>query len=277
MGDSLLAYHSGCLFDLLPHDLIVFICEFFDFQDLLRVSLVNWFLHDICTSDLLWKQFCVQKGLHLSNVSGGYRRFYIYNQIRVMIVGDDEVGKTNLVQALTNNPLYVIESYVSHQVTAWPYHYHARTEDRQDYYIYFWDNNTCRSDCDEHVLKSVDVVILCYATDDIDSFRVAKKWVRHLKSIRHHSPDSKSIILAGLKLDCRENDIATYEKPEVVSTSNGQKLAKASHIASFQEVCSADKRGLSDLVNEIVRLKRVMFDQRLEGRAISSPTSPRSR
>lgn len=261
------------LFNILPHDLVFWICEFFDFHDILRVSLVNWFLHDICTSDIRWKHFCVQKGLRLTNVLSDYRRFYIYHQIRVMIVGDDEVGKTSLVQALTNNPLYMIESYVSHQVTAWPYHYHTCTEDRQDYFMYFWDNNTCRQDCTESVLKSVDVVILCYATDDQYSLRVAKKWVRHLKSVKSHSADTKSIILAGLKTDARENDIATYEKPEIVTTANGQKLAKASHIASFKEVSCFQKKGLTELVNEVVRLKRVMFDQRL-GRKEYSPASP---
>lgn len=140
-------------------------------------------------------------------------------------------------------------------------------------FIVTGDNNTCRQDCTESVLKSVDVVILCYATDDQYSLRVAKKWVRHLKSVKSHSADTKSIILAGLKTDARESDIATYEKPEIVTTANGQKLAKASHIASFKEVSCFQKKGLTELVNEVVRLKRVMFDQRL-GRKEYSPASP---
>jgi hypothetical protein len=255
----------------LPKDIMFVVCQFLSFHDLLQVSMVNCYLYSICSHDVFWKEICIWKGLKLDDISCDYRYFYIYHQIRVILVGDAEIGKTTIVESLTNNPLYMLESYASHQVNECPYHHHT-CNNNKSYFIYFWDNNIAKNEFTENRIKSVDVILVCFATDDQQSFKVAKKWLNHLKGLKNVRLDRRCIILIGLKTDARESDIAQYAQPFIVTSASGEKLAKSNQILSYKEACAFNRQGLAELVAEIIRAKE--YSHLHTWKSMIKPTSP---
>jgi GTPase SAR1 family protein len=240
----------------LPQEVLMVVISFLNFEDLLSLIIVNRPLFRICTHDIFWKDVCLDRKLDITKANNQFREFFLCRQVRVILVGDYEIGKTTLVQTMTNNPVYILESYASRQMDRHtPYHtQHCIDNSDTSYFFYLNDSNMAMNDIAESSgrFKTTDIVLVCFSTEDQHSFKVARKWLGRLKQVI----SERRIILVGTKTDARQSDIDEFEQPFIVTSEDGERLARSHALYAYNEVCALTKQGIEELFSHMINLKR---------------------
>jgi small GTP-binding protein len=156
--------------------------------------------------------------------------------IKLMIVGDDKVGKTHFARAWVdkNNDYF----YVSAPTIFDNYSYNYKFEDKE-YIIYTYDTSG-REDYDRLrpiAYPDTKLVFICFKVTDIKSFEnVKSKWVEEIK---FHLPDTP-FALIGLQIDLRgdEDVLKKLDGKKPISYSEGLELSKEIGALCYSE-CSA--------------------------------------
>jgi len=158
--------------------------------------------------------------------------------IKCVVVGDGAVGKTCLLISYAKNTFP--KSYVP---TVFD-NYNANVNvEGKDITLGLWDT-AGQEDYDKLRPLSYPgshVFILCFSVISRSSFEnVDTKWT---PEIRHHCPETP-IVLCGLKIDIR--------KPDSVTKSEGESLAKKIKAAKYVECSAMTREGLKDVFDEAI-------------------------
>eukprot|EP01106_Pelomyxa_sp_JSP_P014257 TRINITY_DN448_c0_g2_i3.p1 TRINITY_DN448_c0_g2~~TRINITY_DN448_c0_g2_i3.p1 ORF type:complete len:191 (+),score=36.27 TRINITY_DN448_c0_g2_i3:155-727(+) len=164
-------------------------------------------------------------------------------ELKVMVIGDGNVGKTCLLISYTTNSFpgdYVPTVFDNYNATA--------IVDNVSIGFGLWD--TSGSD-DHDALRPLsypgtDVFLICYSVVDPNSFaRVSKKWILEIKNQLKGTPPP--IILVGTKIDLR------CKTPGFVTKDQGESLAKEISAYKYVECSSLTQEGLAQVFEEAAR------------------------
>eukprot|EP00094_Tigriopus_californicus_P004117 TCALIF_03966-PA protein Name:"Similar to ced-10 Ras-related protein ced-10 (Caenorhabditis elegans)" AED:0.08 eAED:0.09 QI:89/0.5/0.66/1/1/1/3/0/219 len=200
--------------------------------------------------------------------------------LKCVVVGDGAVGKTSMLITFVKNEFP--EDYVP---TIFDNYSLSMVVDGEKTNLGLWDtagqedydrlrplsySKTCRLKFEvihlcilitALVFHFQDVMLICFATNDIRSFHNVNKWANE---VHHHCPDTP-IILVGTKIDLRETNFkGTWSKrrkqrdtsQEFVSESQGKNMATEIGATMYLEASAKTQEGLNTIFDEAVRVIR---------------------
>jgi Ras-related C3 botulinum toxin substrate 1 len=167
--------------------------------------------------------------------------------IKCVVVGDGAVGKTCLLTSFVHNTFP--EDYVP---TIFDNTSLDTTVDNVDVVLALWDT-AGQEDYDRLRPLSypgADVFLLCFALNHKTSAdNIKAKWQPEL---HFHCPRAP-IVLVGTKLDIRQNKDKHPDTKQVISKSDGTKMARAIKAFRYLECSSLTQEGLKEVFEEVVR------------------------
>jgi len=178
-------------------------------------------------------------------------------RIKLVVVGDGAVGKTSLLIS------YATGDFPTEYVPTVFENYTAQLdfEEKGTILMHLWDT-AGQEDYDRLRPLSYpgsDIVFLCFSVVHKPSYDAIKiKWFPEV----HHYIASVPIILLGTKLDLREaaeQDANLAKGLEIVTTSEGEKLAQEIKAIKYVEVSAKTRKGLDgvfqDAVNTVLDMR----------------------
>ncbi|TRY72408.1 hypothetical protein TCAL_03966 [Tigriopus californicus] len=178
--------------------------------------------------------------------------------LKCVVVGDGAVGKTSMLITFVKNEFP--EDYVP---TIFDNYSLSMVVDGEKTNLGLWDT-AGQEDYDRLrplSYSKTDVMLICFATNDIRSFHNVNKWANE---VHHHCPDTP-IILVGTKIDLRETNFkGTWSKrrkqrdtsQEFVSESQGKNMATEIGATMYLEASAKTQEGLNTIFDEAVRVIR---------------------
>uniref|UniRef100_A0A0B6Z5T3 Uncharacterized protein n=1 Tax=Arion vulgaris TaxID=1028688 RepID=A0A0B6Z5T3_9EUPU len=167
--------------------------------------------------------------------------------IKCVVVGDGAVGKTCLLTSYVHNTFpedYVPTIFDNTSIDV--------TVDNTDVMLALWDT-AGQEDYDRLRPLSypgADVFLLCFALNHKTSaYNIKAKWQPELHYHCPHAP----IVLVGTKLDIRQNKDKHPDAKQVISRSEGIKMAKTIKAFEYLECSSMTQEGLKDVFDLVVR------------------------
>lgn len=164
-------------------------------------------------------------------------------QIKVLVVGDVEVGKTSIFQQFTLKEFY--ESYSP--TNCYEFFFIVAKVNDKVMKLQIWDNSgnaSFRPIC-LNWFNNSELCILVYSVTSLDSFNNLPKWIEDLRNINESSP----IVLLGNQIDDEENRQVTYEM--------GEKLKEKYNLEFFEEVSA--KKGFDPEQNFIKKISKILY------------------
>lgn len=173
-------------------------------------------------------------------------------QIKCVVIGDGNVGKTCLLIARTQNSfpkVYVPTVFDNHQL--------VMEQNGTPMSIDLWDT-AGQEDFDRLRPLSypkTDVFLVCFSIANSDSLQnVRSKW---LPEISHHAPGVPHILI-GTKLDLR-GDARTEKElqskgTKMVETSEGEDMAQQMHSEKYIECSAKTQQNIHQVFEEAVRI-----------------------
>jgi len=163
-----------------------------------------------------------------------------YNYLfKVVLIGDAGVGKSSILDNLTNNQFY----YNYDMTIGVEYNSKIVTQDAKYIKLQIWD--TAGQEVFRSITKSYyrnnSVIIIVYDTTNYTSFLNVKTWLNDIKEFTNES----LIYLVGNKVDMWRDRKVTYEE--------GDKFAKE-HNLNFIEISAKNKEGKELFDNIILKL-----------------------
>ena len=170
--------------------------------------------------------------------------------IKCVLVGDGNVGKTELLISYTTNKFpqeYVPTVFDNYAVTV--------LIGGESYTLGLFDTSR-QEDFDQLRPLSypqTDVFLVCFSVVSPSSYKNIKvKWV---PEITHHCPKTP-FLLVGTQIDLR-NDAGTIEKlsknkQKPITQDMGEKLAKELKAIKYVECSTSTQKGLKDVFDEAV-------------------------
>ncbi|KAL9647572.1 hypothetical protein ABK040_006928 [Willaertia magna] len=240
------------ILDYLPEEILKYILTFLPFEEMLNCRLINVTFCQMLDDDMFWRSRCKEYGLDIESISfKRLKRFYIENQIKITIVGEEQVGKSLLIRRCCNNPFYILESFVCGKKQ---YDYYCEM-DSEPYYIYFKEIN-------KEILPSItklessneDIFWVCFSILDHRSLRRCKKWI---KTIRTKCPNNP-IMLLGLKVDLRREEGA--DEVKLIAKGKGEEYKMKYKLFSYNEVSNKTREGINNILEESILAKRLVID-----------------
>lgn len=170
--------------------------------------------------------------------------------LRVVVIGDANVGKTSLLNRLMNN------SFDEDCVSTIGRQFLRKTveKDGQPLDITFWDTAGSERHASfiPDLFRTANVILLVYAINSSDSFGSLNAW---MKLIEDKAPAQIPIIVCGNKGD--------IEDSRAVQFTEGQEYAQQINAFGFFE-CSAKSGQSSDLLMEkIVAIPATLIEDNL--------------
>jgi len=175
------------------------------------------------------------------------------HDIKVMVLGDGNVGKTCLLISYTTNAFpneYVPTIFDNYNANA--------IVDGVPVNLGLWD--TAGSDAYDSLrplsYTGTDVFIICFSLFSPSSFEnVIKKWVPEIKQ---HMETRPPIVLVGTKVDLRTKPAAiealrnTGEEP--ITTEMGEQMQQEIGACKYLECSALTQEGLATVFDEAVRV-----------------------
>jgi small GTP-binding protein len=158
-------------------------------------------------------------------------------KLKCVLVGDDGIGKSCTIITFSwgNFPEYVPTVMENHEI--------QRTIDEDLYSMEMWDTvspveyDTLRPLC----YHEAHVFLVLYSVVNRDSFdHVTTRWIPEIRRIVPNA----LIVLGGTKLDLRTSELSPQQ---LVTTEDGQKLAKQLNAIAFIEFSSKESQGLNEV------------------------------
>jgi len=169
------------------------------------------------------------------------------NNVKLVVVGDDSVGKTCLLISYTTN--------------AFPSEYVPTVFDDYSANIMV-DGKPCQlglgdvaGSADYDRLRPLsypqtDVFLILYSVISKTSFEnVTKRWIPELEQ---HAPETPFVIV-GTKTDLRSDEAVVSKVDKVYTKSEGIQLAKETKAYSYMDSSALTQDGLKNLFDEAIR------------------------
>ena len=144
--------------------------------------------------------------------------------VKIALLGDTTVGKTNLVSRFTDN------IFISNNPPTLGYDFKSKTillkNSKKKAKLQIWDTagqerymSLCKT-----VFQRVDGVILVYDITEIKSFDNILNWIKIVKEFNDKMP----ILLIGNKTDLEDNRLISYEEGKKLADENNLKFFETS-------------------------------------------------
>lgn len=151
----------------------------------------------------------------------------MYN-LRIVLVGDSEVGKTSIINFLRKNYNEHNESTVCNTYS----HFLFDEENNRNYNLEIIDTSGLKDyvKVRKPAYVNANLIIICFAIDDLESFtNINDFWIPELNEF---IPNTKRILI-GLKNDIRYNQLINNPK-NIISHCYAQKFANNFNIPYFE-------------------------------------------
>lgn len=161
------------------------------------------------------------------------------NDVKIVLVGDDAVGKTSL--AITYSTGDFPNDYIP---TVSDTIMENKVHDGESLAVSVWD--TVGSDDYDRLrplsYPETNLFLVCFSVTNRDSFdSVSQKWI---PEISHHAPDAKWI-LVGTRSDIRDEQ-------GVVTQDEAQALVEQSKGSGYVECSSLNQTGISEVFEKAI-------------------------
>ena len=158
--------------------------------------------------------------------------------IKVILLGDSNVGKSSLINKLINKKFLNVQSTLSIE-----YHTYIISINEYVLRMQLWDTagqEKFNSIIDNYY-KGADIGIFLYSIDKEESFEHVKDWYNNLQSNNTYSKN----ILLGNKTDLDENE-------RKITKEQGEIFAKEKNFFLFKEIsCKSDQKNELDNIIDV--------------------------
>ena len=163
--------------------------------------------------------------------------------IKVLVVGDVEVGKTTIFNQFTKHEFYPSYS----PTTGYNFFFVKLKTNNKVMKLHIWDtsgNPTYRANCLQWFRNS-ELCIVVYSVTNLDSFNNVKIWINDLRANNSDAP----IVLLGKQSDDEENRAVTKEM--------GEKIKEEYNLEFFEEVSA--KNGFDQKDNFVFKIAKILY------------------
>ena len=163
--------------------------------------------------------------------------------IKVLVIGDVEVGKTTIFNQFTKHEFYPSYS----PTTGYNFFFVKLKTNNKVMKLHIWDtsgNPTYRANCLQWFRNS-ELCIVVYSVTNLDSFNNVKIWINDLRANNSDAP----IVLLGNQSDDEENRAVTKEM--------GEKIKEEYNLEFFEEVSA--KNGFDQKDNFVFKIAKILY------------------
>ena len=163
--------------------------------------------------------------------------------IKVLVIGDVEVGKTTIFNQFTKHEFYPSYS----PTTGYDFFVVKLKTNNKVMKLQIWDtsgNPTYRANCLQWFRNS-ELCIVVYSVTNLDSFNNVKIWINDLRANNSEAP----IVLLGNQSDDEENRAVTKEM--------GEKIKEEFNLEFFEEVSA--KNGFDQKDNFVFKIAKILY------------------
>lgn len=174
------------------------------------------------------------------------------NKIKIVAVGDSEVGKSNLLRCFIQR-----EFQTDYQPTIFDNYALRLPFNNRDYQVHLWDTagDNSMSNIRRLSYPNTDIFFICFSISEPDSFEnITRYWIPELQQ----NSLKLQIILIGLKKDLRNDQqiIQQLSQRELTPISTEQGIAKAREIGAlaYCECSSLTNDNINELLSATTRI-----------------------
>ena len=163
--------------------------------------------------------------------------------IKVLVIGDVEVGKTTIFNQFTKHEFYPSYS----PTTGYDFFFVKLKTNNKVMKLHIWDtsgNPSYRANCLQWCRNS-GLCIVVYSVTNLDSFNNVKIWINDLRANNSDAP----IVLLGNQSDDEENRAVTKEM--------GEKIKEEYNLEFFEEVSA--KNGFDQKDNFVFKIAKILY------------------
>ena len=163
--------------------------------------------------------------------------------IKVLVIGDVEVGKTTIFNQFTKHEFYPSYS----PTTGYDFFSVKLKTNNKVMKLQIWDtsgNPSYRAICLQWFRNS-ELCIVVYSVTNLDSFNNVKIWINDLRANNSEAP----IVLLGNQSDDEENRAVTKEM--------GEKIKEEYNLEFFEEVSA--KNGFDQKDNFVFKIAKILY------------------
>ena len=163
--------------------------------------------------------------------------------IKVLVIGDVEVGKTTIFNQFTKHEFYPSYS----PTTGYNFFFVKLKTNNKVMKLQIWDtsgNPSYRANCLQWFRNS-ELCIVVYSVTNLDSFNNVKIWINDLRANNSEAP----IVLLGNQSDDEENRAVTKEM--------GEKIKEEYNLEFFEEVSA--KNGFDQKDNFVFKIAKILY------------------
>ena len=163
--------------------------------------------------------------------------------IKVLVIGDVEVGKTTIFNQFTKHEFYPSYS----PTTGYDFFSVKLKTNNKVMKLQIWDtsgNPSYRANCLQWFRNS-ELCIVVYSVTNLDSFNNVKIWINDLRANNSDAP----IVLLGNQSDDEENRAVTKEM--------GEKIKEEYNLEFFEEVSA--KNGFDQKDNFVFKIAKILY------------------
>ena len=163
--------------------------------------------------------------------------------IKVLVIGDVEVGKTTIFNQFTKHEFYPSYS----PTTGYDFFSVKLKTNNKVMKLQIWDtsgNPSYRAICLQWFRNS-ELCIVVYSVTNLDSFNNVKIWINDLRANNSDAP----IVLLGNQSDDEENRAVTKEM--------GEKIKEEYNLEFFEEVSA--KNGFDQKDNFVFKIAKILY------------------
>lgn len=163
--------------------------------------------------------------------------------IKVLVIGDVEVGKTTIFNQFTKHEFYPSYS----PTTGYNFFFVKLKTNNKVMKLQIWDtsgNPSYRANC-LHWFRNSELCIVVYSVTNLDSFNNVKIWINDLRANNSDAP----IVLLGNQSDDEENRAVTKEM--------GEKIKEEYNLEFFEEVSA--KNGFDQKDNFVFKIAKILY------------------
>ena len=168
--------------------------------------------------------------------------------IKVIIIGDCDVGKSSLVSSFIYGEDY--DTPIGHN------HKEVVKVNDKEYELDLWDisSNEYQSSQRKFIYPQANVFIVCYSIISLNSYNNVKNiWI---KEIKESNPNSQ-IILVATKKDLRHSrvilDMFENKNISIVPENNLETLGRIINAYEIQECSSLERDGIDDVFVKAIK------------------------
>lgn len=164
---------------------------------------------------------------------------------KIALIGDSMVGKSSIIKILNKN-----EDIIYTRTIGVDLHLYETTINNKMVQLHIYDTSgeSCFEDVKKIYYNNMDMIVICYNINDINTFINCKKYINEIKR------NKQNMILIGCKIDTPINRVITYTDAREYAVSNNME---------YMETSSNKKIGITELFNHIIISLKNNVDMKL--------------